>query len=109
MAVSGSWKFFFDWGCDGSYSNTTITFNANGTFKTGEGLTGKWVQVQGMISWLYDGTPGTVYAGNVIGGAIAGMQTTWGGGNGCFYCTLGTGATAAKAGAAAGKNSAGHG
>ena len=98
MAVSGTWKIFYDWGCDGGYSNTTITFNADGTFKTGEGYTGKWVQVAGMITWRYDS--GTTYAGNVIGGAINGMQTTWSGFNGCFYCTANTATATATATAA---------
>ena len=71
-------------GCDGSYSKTTITINANGTFNTGDGHSGLWIQNAGMIVFSYNGLRVT-YAGNFASKSITGISTTFSGLNGCFY------------------------
>lgn len=96
MSVVGSWKMFYDWGCDGGYSSTTWTINANGTFTT-PSYTGKWIQNGGVIILLYNSST-TVYAGNVNGSAMVGAMTTFSGLTGCWYAT-GPGAPSATAAA----------
>ena|GEM_PF-493480 len=84
--VVGTWNYYYDWGCDGSYALTTITFNSDGTYSDGFGSTGKWYQVESYIIWEY--TNKTTYAGNMIGGVMMGMMaTTWSTSKGCWYCT----------------------
>ena len=98
MALSGSWNLHFSWGCSGGYSTSQITFNTNGTFASAP-YTGKWVQVGGMVAWRFDQSPNTVYAGNLMGGAITGLMSVFTGSNGCFYAISesGTAALAAEA------------
>ena len=84
MAVPGNWTLFYDWDCDGSYSSTTMTVNADGTFSVGEGFSGKWVQIGGMFVFKFDGLD-TTYAGNLASKSITGTSTTFSGLNGCFY------------------------
>jgi hypothetical protein len=83
MVVSGKWTLHFDWNCDGSYSQVDITFDNNGNFSTSEGLTGKWVQVEGMILWQYANK--CTYGGNVAGNAMTGLMSTFAGLKGCWY------------------------
>ena len=89
MAIPGTWTLFYDWGCDGSYSQTSITFNANGTFSTGSGNSGNWSQGSGMILWKYS-TSNTCYGGNFASQAMVGISSTFGGLNGCWYATQST-------------------
>ncbi len=84
MAVPGNWTLFYDWNCDGSYSRTTMTVNANGTFSLGEGSAGKWVQIGGMFTFKFNSSE-TTYAGNLASKSITGTSTTFSGLNGCFY------------------------
>lgn len=84
MAVTGDWTLFYDWGCDGSYSKTTFKVNTNGTFNTGEGSSGSWVQIAGMFVFKFKGID-TTYAGNLASKSITGVSTTFSGLNGCFY------------------------
>jgi hypothetical protein len=84
MAVPGNWTLFYDWGCDGSYSKTPMTVNSNGTWSNGEGASGPWVQVAGMFMFTFNNSE-TTYAGNLASKCIAGISTTFGGLNGCFY------------------------
>jgi hypothetical protein len=89
MSIVGQWTLFYSWGCSGSYSQTTITFNSNGTFKTGDGYSGQWAALAGDVQWVYEPTPSAVYSGNVIGGAMNGMMTNFHlGVQGCWYATM---------------------
>lgn len=84
-SVVGTWNYYYDWGCNGGYSTTTITFNTNGTFTAGS-LSGKWYQVESQIIWEFKN--GTTYAGSKVGGVMSGMMaTTWSTLKGCWYCT----------------------
>ncbi len=86
QSVLGTWNYHYDWGCNGGYASTTITFNSNGTFNDGQGNNGKWYQVGFYIIWEY--TNKTTYAGNMIGGTMMGMMaTTWSTSEGCWYWT----------------------
>jgi hypothetical protein len=89
MSIPGNWTLHFSWGCTGGYSQSPMTFNANGTFNLAP-YTGKWSSVPGVILWRFDQAPNTVYAGNVIGGAMNGMMSTFGS-QGCWYAITGTG------------------
>lgn len=84
MAITGNWTLFYDWGSDGTYSKTAITINAGGTYTTGEGGTGKWVQIAGMFLFTFDNSE-TTYAGNWASKSITGISTTFSGLNGSFY------------------------
>ena len=87
MAVTGDWTLFYDWNCDGSYSTVSITVNNVGTFRTGSGYTGLWVQVAGMFMFHYNNSE-TTYSGNLASKSITGIMTTFsgtGGLKGCFY------------------------
>jgi hypothetical protein len=84
MPVPGNWTLFYDWDCDGSYSKTTMTVNANGTWSSGEGYSGPWVQTAGMFMFTFNNSE-TTYAGNLASKSITGISTTFSGLNGCFY------------------------
>src|SRR5262245_1010144 len=84
MPVPGKWTKFYDWGCDGSYSKTGMDFKADGTWSSGEGYKGLWVQVAGMLLFTYNNSE-TTYAGNLASKSVTGIQTTFSGLNGCFY------------------------
>ena len=85
MVVVGKWILFYDWNCDGDYCQVEITFNSNGTLSSPPAH-GKWVQVEGMISWQYDNMT-TTYSGNIVGNAMVGLMSTFTGWNGCWYAT----------------------
>ena len=92
----GSGTLFFDWGCDGSYSSVTITFNDNGTFTTSSGNSGRWLRiggtapgnVAGMLTFQYSGLT-TTYSSVTTSRSASGIQSTFTGTNGCHYI-LGT-------------------
>ncbi len=77
-------RLFYDWDCDGRFGSTTITVNNDGTFTSGEGPNGLWVQIAGMFVFTFNNTEVT-YAGNLAGKSITGVNTTFSGRNGCFY------------------------
>ena len=86
MSVSGQFSLHYSFGCSGNYANSTVTFNANGTFSTGDGFHGRWSQTNGNIIWRYDGDS-AIYAGVVNGGAIVGNMINFHlNAAGCFYC-----------------------
>jgi hypothetical protein len=87
MSIVGEWILHYDWGCSGSYSQTGITFNNDGTFSTSEEEAGKWAQTDGMILFQFDQWDSirTNYGGNSAGNAIVGMMSTFAGSNGCWY------------------------
>ena len=84
MDVEGNWTLFYDWNCDGSYSSTSMTVNANGTWTLGEGYDGQWVQVAGMFMFTFNNSE-TTYAGVVASKSITGIMATFSGLYGCFY------------------------
>lgn len=88
MNIAGEWTLFYSFGCSGGYSQTTVTFNANGTFKTGDGYSGQWAANAGDVQWVYEPAPSAVYSGNVIGGAMNGAMTNFKiSAQGCWYAT----------------------
>jgi hypothetical protein len=95
MALPGNWTLFYDWGCGGSYGSTSMTINANGTWTNGQGYSGPWAQAAGMLTFKFNNS-NTTYSGNVASKSVTGIQSTFGGSNGCFYM-LEAGAPAAKA------------
>ncbi|MEP7141754.1 MAG: hypothetical protein ABI707_02730 [Ferruginibacter sp.] len=84
MTITGDWTLFYDWNSDGSYSQTSMTVAAAGTFADGEGHTGKWVQIAGMFMFTYNNSE-TTYAGNWASRSITGISTTFSGLKGSFY------------------------
>jgi hypothetical protein len=84
VAIAGNWTLFYDWGCDGSYSSTSMTVNADGTWTSGEGYSGLWVQVAGMFMFTFNNLE-TTYAGVLASMSITGIMTTFSGLTGCFY------------------------
>lgn len=84
MAFPGNWTLFYDWGCDGSYSSTSMTVAANGTWTNSEGASGLWIQGAGMITFTFNNSE-TTYAGNLASKSVTGISTTFSGFNGCFY------------------------
>ncbi|SDH46387.1 hypothetical protein SAMN05216553_12316 [Lentzea fradiae] len=81
----------FDWGCTGSYSSTSITFNGNGTFTAGT-LSGVWAQTGSILQFQFNGVK-TTYASLVASNSGTGTQSTFTGTNGC-HLLLGPGAAA---------------
>lgn len=84
MAVPGTWTLHYDWGCEGLYSSTPMTINADGTWSNGEGFTGQWVAVAGELMFQFDNLQ-TTYAGNLADLSVTGIQSTFSGLDGCFY------------------------
>jgi hypothetical protein len=91
MSIVGKWTFHYSWGCNGQYITDTVTFNANGTFADSQGHGGNWSENPpgnpGMMELQYTPPTRTTYAGNVQGGAMVGMMSTFGGDQGCWYAT----------------------
>lgn len=84
MAVPGNWMLYYDWNCDGGYGSTTMTINANGTWTNGQGYSGPWIQAAGMLTFQFNNFK-TTYSGNLASQSVTGIQSTFIGGNGCFY------------------------
>ena len=72
-----------------------MTINANGTWTNGQGYSGPWAQAAGMLTFKFNNL-NTTYSGNLASKSVTGIQSTFGGSNGCFYM-LEAGAPAAKA------------
>lgn len=94
ISVPGTWLLAYDWGCTGSYGTTTMTLNSNGTWTSSQGYSGTWVLVSGASSGTTAAagqftfnfnTAKTTYMGTLASKSITGIQTTFGGSNGCFY------------------------
>jgi hypothetical protein len=84
MAFPGNWTLYYDWGCDGSYSSTSMTVAPGGTWTNGEGFNGPWVQAAGMVTFQFNGSK-TTYSGNLASKSVTGIMSNFGGLNGCFY------------------------
>lgn len=97
--VVGSWTVTTDWGCDGSITGSfTQTFNADGTWTSTPFVhNGRWFQSEGMVTWTFADTPNLVYAANLSGSWMAGIQgyEQASGMKGCFGARR-TGIAAAK-------------
>jgi len=85
MSIVGKWTFHFSWGCNGVYTQDTVTFDSNGTFLDSFGGQGNWVEDPGMMELQYNPPSRTNYSGNVQGSAMVGISTTFSGLNGCWY------------------------
>lgn len=85
--MNGTWTLFFSWGCNGYYGQTSLTLNNDGSFKTGDGGSGNWAQVGGMVDLLFNVGANPSYAGNVLGSSMTGMILTPSGSTGCWYAT----------------------
>lgn len=81
--IFGDWTLYYDWGCDGTYSSTTITLNTDRTFSTGEGSAGKWALIAGIVTFQFD-TVKTTYSGTRASRAVTGVSSVFNGLNGCF-------------------------
>lgn len=82
MGVPGAWVLHYSWGCTGSYAQTTITLNADGSFSGP--LTGKWRLRDGTLQLSFDSGPAK-YGGTVDGNVGSGAMSTFAGLNGCWY------------------------
>jgi hypothetical protein len=86
--IVGTWSLTTDWECEGSPTGSfSQTFNADGTWTTTPfAHSGRWYQVEALAVWTFDDTPNLVYAANVSGSWVSGVQgyATAGGMKGCF-------------------------
>jgi hypothetical protein len=95
QVAPGAGTLFFDWGCDGSYTSTSINFAAGGTFTTGDGNAGQWVRIggtaagniAGMLTFIFNAPSRTSYSSVTTSRAATGINTTFAGLNGCHYIT----------------------
>jgi hypothetical protein len=78
----GEWILNFDWGCTGSPGVTTITFNSDNTFTTGDDGSGTWSQINNEIEFTFTTT--TQYRGYIAGLHMAGTSDAGGGLTGCW-------------------------
>lgn len=84
MSLPGSWTLFYDWNSTGTYASTPMTINANNTWSNGQGYSGTWVQVAGILSFQFNNSK-TTYSGNLADKSVTGINTTFSGLNGSFY------------------------
>jgi hypothetical protein len=94
LTIPGSWILYYDWGCDGDRGSTVITFNANGTWYSGQGYTGIWVKGRHMLMLHFD-RYNTTYSGVIFSREIKGIESTFqyaGSLQGCFTMAPYTGA-----------------
>jgi hypothetical protein len=84
MAVPGNWTLHYDWNSTGTYASTSMTIAPNNTFTVGEGYSGTWVQVAGILMFQFDNIK-TTYAGDLADKSVTGINTTFSGLNGSFY------------------------
>jgi hypothetical protein len=84
MSVPGSWMLYYDWNSTGTYGSTPMTVASNGTWTNGQGYSGAWIQVSGILSFKFNNS-NTTYSGNLADKSVTGANTTFGGLNGSFY------------------------
>ena len=63
MSVPGSWTLFYDWNSTGTYGSTSMTIASNNTWTNGQGYSGTWVQVAGILTFQFNNSKVT-YSGN---------------------------------------------
>jgi len=87
-SVVGTWTLTTDFGCDGSITGSfTQTFNADGTWTSTPFVhNGRWYQVEGLVAWTFADVANLVYAANLSGSWMSGVQgyEEAGGVKGCF-------------------------
>jgi hypothetical protein len=70
-----------------------MTIESNNSWTNGQGYSGTWVQVAGVLTFQFNNSK-TTYSGNLADKSVTGINTTFGGLNGSFYM-LEAGAAAA--------------
>jgi hypothetical protein len=81
----GTWNLYYDWGCNNSYSSTTMTINSDGTFTSGTSLAGEWFETDDC-KIIFQFSNGTTYSGTKVGRVMLGMMaTTYSTLRGCWY------------------------
>jgi len=83
---SSDWTWYYDWECDGQDGATTITFNDDGTWTSGD-YNGYWYKEVSkvMLEFNTGDCPPTTYAGNIRNrDTIQGMMVSFAGETGCF-------------------------
>jgi hypothetical protein len=102
-SIVGTWNGFVAWGDSGppvSNAATVWTFKADGSWSYEFGG-GRWIQVEGLVTWNFTNAAGLIYTGNVtlnaidgiMGYAVAGLSP----GTGSFYAVRQEAAGAAAA------------
>jgi hypothetical protein len=86
-SVVGYWTVNFDWKCDDSSRNISLTFNEDLTFQVGDGYAGTWSQKDCEIKWVY--TTSTTYTGTIDGSSMYGSMISSNGNKGCWKATVG--------------------
>ena len=61
-----------------------VTINANNTWSNGQGYSGTWVQVAGILTFQFNNSK-TIYSGNFADKSVTGVNTTFSVLNGSFY------------------------
>jgi len=89
-SVAGTWDLYYDWGCNGNYSHTTITFTGSGGYyscSTGGGYSGECYQMdeEVHIQFCYSASLQVFYVGNKVGGVMTGMMLNQNNVKGCWY------------------------
>lgn len=69
--VVGNWTLTTDW--SGSIGSFEQTFNADGTW-TAAPYAGRWFQNEGLVIWTYDTVANLIYAANLSGEWMSGIQ-----------------------------------
>jgi len=88
VAVVGAWDVNYDWDCDGSYSTTRMTLNADNTFSSSESHYGTWTMSGSTLICTYTTGGQAVYTGTVSGNTWNGtMVSTLNSISGCFTST----------------------
>jgi hypothetical protein len=75
-SIVGTWTGFVAWGDSGppvSDQSTIWTFKADGSW-TYEFGGGRWVQVEGLVTWNFTNATGLIYTANVTRNAIDGIM-----------------------------------
>jgi hypothetical protein len=96
MAVPGNWMLYYDWNSTGHYGSTSMTISANGTWSNGQGYKGTWINVAGILMFVFNNSK-TTYAGNLADLSVTGIMSTFGGLSGSFYMLEQAPAAATKA------------
>ena len=80
----GVWTLGYDWYCDGTYSKTTMTFNADGTFGIGTAPnSGNWWENHSTLTFTF--TNGTSYTAYHVNKSMTGVQHATSSLTGCWY------------------------
>ncbi|MCP4308597.1 MAG: hypothetical protein GY926_12230 [bacterium] len=81
MSAEGLWLLDYDWEVDGTSETITIEFRSDNTYTFGDGSSGDWAEIDGLIVMKYEDGPYPVFAAVRVGDALVGLGTTGGGYN----------------------------